>query len=79
MKKFFCFVFILLFSTQSFAKEDIMILKLKYGEVKIQLFSDIAPNHVKRFKILADSNQYEGVAFHREIYGKPGFVQLCYL
>ena len=46
-----------------------MILKLKDGEVKIKLFPDIAPNHVKRFKALADSNQYDGVVFHRVIDG----------
>ena len=46
-----------------------MILKLKDGEVKIKLFADIAPNHVKRFKALADSNQYDGVVFHRVIDG----------
>ena len=46
-----------------------MILKLKDGEVKIKLFSDIAPNHVKRFKALADSNLYDGVVFHRVIDG----------
>ena len=69
MSRFFYFFFILLLSTQSFAKENIMILKLKDGEVKIKLFSDIAPNHVKRFKTLADSNQYDGVVFHRVIEG----------
>ena len=42
-----------------------MILKLKDGEVKIKLFPDLAPNHVKRFKTLSDSNQYDGVVFHR--------------
>ena len=46
-----------------------MILKLKDGEVKIKLFFDIAPNHVKRFKTLAGSNQYDGVIFHRVIEG----------
>jgi cyclophilin family peptidyl-prolyl cis-trans isomerase len=46
-----------------------MIMKLKDGEVKIKLFPDIAPNHVKRFKVLADSNQYDGVVFHRVIDG----------
>ena len=46
-----------------------MILKLKDGEVVIKLFPDIAPNHVKRFKILADSNQYDDVVFHRVIDG----------
>jgi|TARA_B100001964_G_scaffold238771_1_gene304878 cyclophilin family peptidyl-prolyl cis-trans isomerase len=69
VNKFFCFVFILLLSTQLFAEESIMILKLKDGEVKIKLFPDIAPNHVKRFKALADSNQYDGVVFHRVIDG----------
>ena len=27
-----------------------MILKLKDGDVKIELYEDIAPNHVKRIK-----------------------------
>ncbi len=46
-----------------------MILKLKDGEVKIQLFEDVAPNHVKRIKELADSGKYDNVVFHRVIDG----------
>ena len=46
-----------------------MILKLKDGEVKIQLFPDIAPGHVKRIKDLANSGKYNGVVFHRVIDG----------
>ena len=71
MNRFFCFIFIFIFlySTELFANDDIMILKLKYGDVKIELFSDITPNHVKRFKTLANSNQYDGVVFHRVIDG----------
>ena len=46
-----------------------MILKLKDGEVKIQLYEDVAPNHVKRIKDLADSGKYDGVVFHRVIDG----------
>ena len=46
-----------------------MILKLKNGELKIELFPDVAPNHVKRFKTLANSNKYDGVVFHRVIDG----------
>ena len=46
-----------------------MILKLKDGEVIIELFSDIAPNHVKRFKQLANEKKYDGVVFHRVIDG----------
>ena len=46
-----------------------MILKLKDGEVKIELFKDVAPNHVKRIKELADSGKYDNVVFHRVING----------
>ena len=46
-----------------------MILKLKYGDVKIELYKDKAPNHVKRFTELADSGKYDNVVFHRVIDG----------
>ena len=46
-----------------------MILKLKDGDVKIQLFEDKAPNHVKRIKKLAEEGKYDGVVFHRVIDG----------
>ena len=46
-----------------------MILKLKDGNVKIELFPDVAPNHVKRIKELADSGKYDNVVFHRVIDG----------
>ena len=46
-----------------------MILKLKDGDVEIELFSDIAPNHVERFKTLAKEKKYDGVVFHRDIDG----------
>ena len=64
-------LFILFFfiTNQSIAEENIMILKLKDGEVKIELYEDIAPNHVKRIKELADSGKYDNVVFHRVIDG----------
>ena len=46
-----------------------MILKLKDGNVKIELFEDVAPNHVKRIKKLAEEGKYDGVVFHRVIDG----------
>ena len=46
-----------------------MILKLKNGDVKIELFEDVAPNHVKRIKDLANSGKYDNVVFHRVIDG----------
>ena len=51
------------------AEENIMILKLKDGDIKIELFEDVAPNHVKRIKQLAKDGKYDGVVFHRVIDG----------
>ena len=48
---------------------EIMILKLTYGDVEIELYPDKAPNHVKRFKDLASAGEYDGVVFHRVIEG----------
>tara|TARA_B100001057_G_scaffold203570_1_gene204301 strand:+ start:334 stop:894 length:561 start_codon:yes stop_codon:yes gene_type:complete len=58
-----------LISNQLIAKENLMILKLKDGNVKIELFEDVAPNHVKRIKELANSGKYDNVVFHRVIDG----------
>ena len=46
-----------------------MILKLKYGEVQIELYPEKAPNHVKRFIEFADQGKYDNVVFHRVIDG----------
>ena len=46
-----------------------MILKLKDGDIKIELFDKVAPNHVKRIKQLAQDGKYDGVVFHRVIDG----------
>ena len=46
-----------------------MILKLKDGDVKIELFPDIAPKHVERIKTLANAGKYDNVVFHRVIEG----------
>ena len=46
-----------------------MILKLKDGDVEIELYPKVAPNHVKRFETLANEGKYDGVVFHRVIDG----------
>ena len=71
MKKII-YLFILFFSLENnyiFAQNNLMILKLTYGDVEIELYPDKAPNHVKRFKELADSGKYDNVVFHRVIDG----------
>jgi len=64
------FLFFLIFSTKGFSMEKSKItIKLKYGDVKIELFEDVAPNHVKRVLELSKQGKYNGVAFHRVIDG----------
>ena len=65
---FFILIFTL-FIKDSYAMENTMILKLKDGDVVIELFKDIAPNHVKRFQNLSKEKKYDGVVFHRVIDG----------
>ena len=67
IKKIIFILFFFLFSNQLIAEENIMLLELKYGNVKIELFPEVAPNHVERFKTLANSKKYNGVVFHRVI------------
>ncbi len=62
-------IFFIFLSTNLIAKENIMILKLKDGDVKIEMYPDVAPNHVKRIQELANSGQYDNVVFHRVIDG----------
>ena len=69
IKKVFIFCVFIFFINHSNAKENIMILKLKDGDVVIELFEDIAPKHVERFKKLAIEKKYDGVVFHRVIDG----------
>ena len=52
-----------------YSESNTMIMKLKYGDVVIELFPDKAPNHVKRFKTLSEQKKYDGVVFHRVIDG----------
>ena len=71
MNKYIFKILILLFflTNNTIAEENLMILKLKDGDVKIELFNDLAPKHVERIKELANSGQYDNVVFHRVIDG----------
>jgi len=66
LKILILFLFII---NNTIAEENLMILKLKYGDVKIELFSDVAPKHVERIKKLANDGKYDNVVFHRVIDG----------
>ncbi|NKB78950.1 peptidylprolyl isomerase [Ochrobactrum daejeonense] len=51
--------------------ENTVVLKLKDGDVAIQLRPDLAPKHVAQIEKLVREGAYNGVAFHRVI---PGFM-----
>ena len=49
--------------------ENSLVLKLKDGDVVIEMFPDVAPNHVARIKELVRQGFYNGLKFHRVIDG----------
>lgn len=54
--------------------ENQLVLETTKGEVKIELWPDVAPNHVARLKELAREGFYDGIVFHRVI---DGFMAQC--
>ena len=70
MKRTLLFLLILFITiNNAHTKEKKMILKLKDGDVEIELYPKVAPSHVKRFETLANEGKYDGVVFHRVIEG----------
>jgi peptidylprolyl isomerase len=49
--------------------ENILVLQLPAGEVRIQLLPDLAPRHVERIKVLTRRGFYDNTPFHRVIEG----------
>ena len=68
-KNFLIIILFFLIPNNIIAKENTMILKLKDGDVEIELFEDKAPKHVERIKKLANEGKYDNVVFHRVIDG----------
>ena len=50
--------------------ENVAVLNTECGNVIIELYPEISPNAVIRFKTLVNSNAYDDVAFHRVIKDK---------
>ena len=51
-------------------RENIAILNANCGNVIIELYPNISPNAVKRFKMLIRSGAYDDAAFHRVVENK---------
>jgi cyclophilin family peptidyl-prolyl cis-trans isomerase len=50
--------------------ENIVVLNVECGNVIIELYPEVSPNAVIRFKTLIKSSSYDNVAFHRVIKNK---------
>jgi peptidyl-prolyl cis-trans isomerase B (cyclophilin B) len=50
---------------------EVAVLKTSEGDLVIEFWPDVAPNHVANFKKLARQGFYDGTCFHRVI---PGFM-----
>ncbi len=50
-------------------KSNLVYMDLKDGRVVIELFPNVAPKHVERFKTLIKQGFYNGLKFHRVITG----------
>ena len=51
------------------ATKEVAVVKTSEGEIVLELYPDVAPNHVENFKKLAKKGFYDGTAFHRVIKG----------
>ncbi len=59
------------FNPEPVTNDDLVIMETNRGTMKLKLFPDVAPNHCKNFKKLANSGFYDKTKFHRII---PGFM-----
>ena len=46
-----------------------VIMETDMGKIVLELFPDVAPNHVKNFLDLANKGFYDGLTFHRVVKG----------
>ena len=49
--------------------ENLLVIDTKYGDIGVELFPEIAPNHVAQIKALTKQGFYNDVVFHRVIDG----------
>ena len=57
------------FAAHAASPQNTLVMKLKAGDVTIELLPDAAPKHVERIRTLANQGFYDGLTFHRVIDG----------
>lgn len=55
--------------TKSADVNEVAVIKTTEGEMVLEFYPDVAPNHVENFKKLAKKGFYDGQCFHRVIKG----------
>jgi cyclophilin family peptidyl-prolyl cis-trans isomerase len=53
------------------AADEVGVIQTELGRIVIEFYPQVAPQHCRAFKRLADTGFYDGVTFHRVV---PGFV-----
>jgi len=51
--------------------DEVAVIQTRLGEIVLEFFPDVAPQHVNNFKKLARAGFYDGITFHRVI---PGYI-----
>ena len=54
---------------QAGVPENTLVMEIEHGTVVIEMFPDVAPNHVARIKELTRQGFYDGIVFHRVMDG----------
>ena len=49
--------------------KETAVIKTSAGEIRVELWPDVAPKTVENFKTLAQKGFYDGTAFHRIVKG----------
>ena len=71
MKKLIFFLILGVIIMAGCGKEEVAVIKTKFGDIVLAFYADDAPKHVENFKKLARDGFYNGCTFHRII---PGFM-----
>ncbi len=49
--------------------ENVLVMELEHGTVRIEMLPDVAPDHVARIRELTREGFYDGIVFHRVMDG----------